>query len=595
MRCVELTHLYAERTSPRVDTGVLVGTRRASTGHMRTQLLVLAVFVLACGGDDDGTTDAMVGDAAGDTSIEAGIDGGLDGASDAVVDAPLSDAGDGCPGLTTRCGAECVLTEVDPANCGMCGNVCGAGEVCFSSGCAGDCPAGLTACDAVCVDTDSDNLNCGTCGTACDAGEGCMGGSCVPAVDIGPPPARCEGGGPPIVIVDEDGTDRCADRTAAGTFTYGLCSCDVIGIPRLSSETLIDAYDSVRGPYMPGGLGGGMGANGPIRTAELDVSGDLRSGNDGVRLGPTDVGQQIHSAGDLEATEQMMVGGDGFVDGSLSGEIEIGGVLHTPSCGGVPGSVSFMSCAEEPVVVPPPCACGAADLINVDAIVAHYSMPANNDNETVGLDSSVFASPGGPRRLDLPCGYYHLDAIIGAVTIVAHGRTALFVSGDIDASASMTFSVDPGATLDVFVTGTLHAEASLQIGSPAYPRNVRFYISGTDDSFDPPRSVDLESDTDLNGLFYAPYGAVVSSSTLEMFGAIFAGSYHNNSSTLIHYDRAASELGDDCPDPPPPCEDCQACGGEACIDGMCGMCRTDGDCCSPLRCIDGECRLDSLL
>jgi hypothetical protein len=155
------------------------------------------------------------------------------------------------------------------------------------------------------------------------------------------------------------------------------------------------------------------------------------------------------------------------------------------------------------------------------------------------LEPDVFTTGGGPRRLDLPCGYYYLDAIEGAVTIAAHGRTALFIGGDVDAGSAMAFVVDPGATLDVFIGGTLRATSSLRVGSPAHPRNVRFYVGGVDTSVDPPRSVDLTSDVDLAGLFYAPYGVVSSTSSLEMYGAIFAGDFHNTAATRIHYDAAA--------------------------------------------------------
>jgi hypothetical protein len=334
-----------------------------------------------------------------------------------------------------------------------------------------------------------------------------------------------------------------------------------------------------------------MAANGRIETSELDVSGDVRvAGTGGLGSANTQIGQEVHSADDLRTAETTRVGEDAFVGGELDGTIEITGDLHVPDCGSVPGSVTSASCVAGPVTVPEPCACGADELIPIDDIVAFYAMPANNDNALVSLDSDVFTSGSGPRRLDLPCGYYHLDGIDGAVTIAAHGRTALFVSGDVSAGSAMAFVVDPGATLDVFIAGTLSASASLRVGSPAYPRNVRFYVGGVDTSFDPPRSVDLTSDVDLAGLFYAPNGAVHSTSSLEMYGAVFAGDFHNTASTTIHYDAAAARLGEDCPDVPGEgCDSCRDCGNQACIDGECTSCTDSSQCCAPLRCVDGTC------
>ena len=80
-----------------------------------------------------------------------------------------------------------------------------------------------------------------------------------------------------------------------------------------------------------------------------------------------------------------------------------------------------------------------------------------------------------------------------------------------------------------------------------------------------------------------------------MFGAIFAQNYLASANTIIHYDRAATQLGEEECDPPPDdtCTDCQDCNNQACTpDGTCGGCVTDADCCVPLRCNDGTCELN---
>jgi hypothetical protein len=42
----------------------------------------------------------------------------------------------GCPGTLLECNGVCADTQVDPANCGGCGNPCEAGEVCSAGTCA---------------------------------------------------------------------------------------------------------------------------------------------------------------------------------------------------------------------------------------------------------------------------------------------------------------------------------------------------------------------------------------------------------------------------------------------------------------------------
>lgn len=53
-------------------------------------------------------------------------------------------AGKRCPAGQKRCGNRCVNLQTDPANCGACGNACGAGQTCTAGACAGLPPAGPT-------------------------------------------------------------------------------------------------------------------------------------------------------------------------------------------------------------------------------------------------------------------------------------------------------------------------------------------------------------------------------------------------------------------------------------------------------------------
>lgn len=86
-----------------------------------------------------------------------------------------------CAEGLTSCNGVCVDRQTDPTNCGLCGNACGAGEICFGGQCAREhrCDAGLTNCNDVCVDLLIDPANCGACGHVCAAGEICFGGQCA--------------------------------------------------------------------------------------------------------------------------------------------------------------------------------------------------------------------------------------------------------------------------------------------------------------------------------------------------------------------------------------------------------------------------------
>jgi hypothetical protein len=216
-------------------------------------------------------------------------------------------------------------------------------------------------------------------------------------------------------------------------------------------------------------------------------------------------------------------------------------------------------------------------LVPVDVITAARKSP-NNDNALINLDPNVFASPGGPQTLSLPCGQYYLSGInVGAtpLTIVAHGNTALYIDGDIKGNY-LGITLDPKSVLDVFIKGNVSLSGDLDIGSPNYPARVRVYFGST--------SFPITGNTTIGGNVWAGRAPVKSQSPVEIYGALFVASYNNTSDfTAIHYDLAVLQAGKDCP-PPGQCRSCTDCGNQACVNGACGKCTMDSQCCSPLVC-----------
>jgi hypothetical protein len=78
----------------------------------------------------------------------------------------------------TNCSGACANTMFDPANCGMCGHACAAGQACFRGMCA--CGPGQMRCMGACVNILNDPNNCGGCGTMCTAMQTCRFGMCIP-------------------------------------------------------------------------------------------------------------------------------------------------------------------------------------------------------------------------------------------------------------------------------------------------------------------------------------------------------------------------------------------------------------------------------
>jgi hypothetical protein len=244
------------------------------------------------------------------------------------------------------------------------------------------------------------------------------------------------------------------------------------------------------------------------------------------------------------------------------------------------------------VSFPPPCACAPSQLVPVTAIVQAHA-PPNNDDATIGLNADVLAtSPSVRTRIDLPCGSYYLSSIRSsvAVTIWAHGQTALYIGGDVQTSDDIAFGVDPTGALDVFIEGKLDTSARLHVGSPNYPALSRIYIGST-------TGVTFSSTANIGGNIYAAYGPVTWSAGTDAYGSVFAGDFSASAATRIHYDTAILNQGSNCPPPDggpgdagvPGCGSCHDCLNQACINGQCGACGSSTDCCPPLVCSNGSC------
>ncbi|HEX9103228.1 MAG TPA: hypothetical protein VF997_13545, partial [Polyangia bacterium] len=262
-----------------------------------------------------------------------------------------------CPPYQAFCNGMCIPVANDANNCGGCGVQCTGALACSGGKCETSCLPGLTICSNACVDLSNDNNHCGTCTTKCDptgsAPTGCTDGQCVPAAKLGPPPAQCANGGPPINVITPGG-GVCAGNLAGNTFTWALCSCKDVG---LSSLFATDAFDSTQGPYMPGGLGGGVGLNGSLSSSsQMTVGGALwNSAASGLSTSSqSDVLQELHVGGPLMA--QMSVSDDGYVKGNISGGPIVfhKKLYHPGGATGVSGA-TYASIVDQPVSVPPPC------------------------------------------------------------------------------------------------------------------------------------------------------------------------------------------------------------------------------------------------
>lgn len=524
-------------------------------------------------------------------------DGGLTVLPDGAVllpDGGTTSVGSSCGVNSYLCGGSCVVTVTDPNNCGGCGIQCSSSQVCAQSRCMapGQCPQGTQACNGTCVDFSSDNNNCGTCNHACGSGTGCVGGGCVPSIRLDGGGPSCSGGGPPITVTSDAGTS-CTGSLAQVTFRWGLCTCTNINI---SDVLHTDAFDSQLGGQDAGLLGGGVGADGRFgSSAAFDIGGTGWFADGGVDTssGPDNVSLDLWVGGSTTGGG-LNVGHDAHVDGNATG-LTVGGNLYVPNNAAAAGATVSGSVIPGAFTVPPPCDCAPNQLINVAGIVADGQ--ARNDNATLGLAANALENPSA-ARLDLPCGRYYLTRITNSspVTVGVHGRTAIFIGGDVTPSDTLTVTLDANAELDIFIGGGLNSSSNLTFGSTLVPAQTRIYIAGS--------NVGMSASALIAGEFYLPWAAFGPSSGLDLYGSMFCGSYGSSSQTNIHYDRAVLSAGVACGAPPPPradggpgvipdagCGSCRDCNNQACVGGTCANCATDSQCCAPLVCRSGFCQV----
>ncbi len=387
--------------------------------------------------------------------------------------------------------------------------------------------------------------------------------------------AFCEGSGA-LYLPGASGESRCADRTTEHAFRFAVCSCSDLSV---NAPLTTDGFDSARGPYTEGAPGGSVGVNGDAAAnARVAVGGSLWASGDLDSGARVDVAADLHVGGEVRGFNLGVRGGAAVGGNVTVASMTVDGDLTVPESALVQGA-SARQVRRAPVSVAPPCGCDDPIVTELPAIVARFA--DDNDNAAIDLDPASLES-AGDTELNLPCGMYYLTAVgTTGLTLRVEGRVALFVAGDVTTEALTVELVGEHAEIDLFVVGDVHASSDFALGDPARPSRSRLFVAG--------ESVAIAPESLAVGNVYAPRAGVDLGAGVELFGAVVAGSLSANGPVSVHYDHDVLRAGDDCEEP----TGCAACGDcpsdQACVDGTCGACATDADCCAPLVCAGGLC------
>jgi hypothetical protein len=246
------------------------------------------------------------------------------------------------------------------------------------------------------------------------------------------------------------------------------------------------------------------------------------------------------------------VAGDAFAVTGIAGPYVVSGTLHLPNGPGVllGAEVQASTVVREPVVVSPPCPCGpqpplgppapVTPLFDIGAAVDERS--ARNANTTIPFADAFAGEIDEIQTFDWPCGEFYLPGIRtgaqAALEFRVHGRTGIFVDGDVYLGNSLTVTLDPGAELDLVVAGSLISNGRL-LGAPSSPARVRLWIGST--------TLSLSDQILVGAVVYAPLATLVIGFMASLNGSVLVSNVNDNGNGLhLFYDPAAASAGMSC-------------------------------------------------
>lgn len=228
--------------------------------------------------------------------------------------------------------------------------------------------------------------------------------------------------------------------------------------------------------------------------------------------GAADVRDHAFAAADLSFAGAVSVGGTVAVGGDLSGSGALS--AQTLRVQGNASPVGWVDGDWQPYQAPSVAPCGCDAPYDVAGAVA--AARDANDNDAIDLDSALASV--GAASLTLPSGRFYLDGVAadGALEVRIEGAVLLYVDGDIDLAGAARFDLAPGATLDLFVAGSVTQTGGVTYGDPGRPEAFRLYIGGAG-----PVLVAAGA-TEAHGMIYAPQADLVLAGGTTVHGAMFA-------------------------------------------------------------------------
>lgn len=398
----------------------------------------------------------------------------------------------------------------------------------------------------------------------------------VEDVVIVPRADYCAGHGSPVPEALLPEAAPACSHPSAQLFRRALCSCTDAAF---SAAVQASASDSRAHTSGAAPLGADLGVNNQwVAAGAVEIHGGLTMGGAGlfpISLSPFDLAGTLRTAGGLSVSaSNAHIGRELWVRGEVvlfASELLVDGDFYQPPDAQLPiGPVMIGGHARaQTFEIAPPCACGDRAL-DIAAIVTHGRAQAQLDN--LGVPTGLLTQTTGTDPIELPCGRIALDpGSLQPVQLRVHGRTAVYIRGDLSIVSNFVPDFGDMGELDVFIDGSLAIAPNITIGSPTRAGALRFYVSG-------PADLILGEPTSLAAGLYAPNATLYTTGSMQVHGALFVESLYASGDVDLRYDAALLQ---------PIAADTQ----DACSLMPNQACQSDGECPAPFVCQSGGCQL----
>jgi hypothetical protein len=296
----------------------------------------------------------------------------------------------------------------------------------------------------------------------------------------------------------------CAPPTS---FSYAVCTCE-----NLTQAGLLKVGAGASGE-------GSVGVNGFSSVANASqVSGSWVGWQDVTAATGAHIGGSLRSGASLRVAGALAVGKDLAVKDNLTGA----GLLNVDGALRIGGTDLFLGArqvkggrASFDGPTHPPCGCDAGTVFDVGAAVTQARI--KNDNGVRGVSAGHLVAIGA-QRITLDTGRYFFEGVhnIGAGLLTIRGNVAIYIDGSLDEIGAQAIKFEPGATLDLYVSGAVRLVGFTPLGNRNSPSSFRLFIGASD-------RVSVGAGLqEFFGSIYAPQAVLAFAGVTTVWGSLFA-------------------------------------------------------------------------